>query len=173
MTKYVYNKNILFNEDEISYYILGAFISDGCIKISGKNSYSSTLVSKDKDWLEEIKNLFNPNIKLQTPKNYYKFDINNKEIGDWFIANNCVPRKTLIVKMPLIPSNYEADFIRGIFDGDGCLTIYSDKRKSAKDFKSYICGSSFNLLHNIEDVLHKYNIHGKIIEILQNKNKIK
>jgi hypothetical protein len=167
ITKYLYDKTVLTNEDANSYYILGAFISDGCISPTGKNTFSSTLVSKDKDWLEPIKNLFDPNIKIETPSNYYKLSINNKEIGDWFISKGCIPRKSLTVKMPDIPDIYLADFIRGVFDGDGSLIIYSDKRKIAKDFSSYICGSSIDLLNRIKEVLESKSIQSKIIEIFK------
>ena len=67
MTKYNYNLNVLTNEDSLSYYILGVFMSDGFIKHAGKNTYSSSLGSKDKEWLESIKNKFDPNIKVDNP----------------------------------------------------------------------------------------------------------
>jgi len=40
MKKYKYNIRTLTNENDISYYILGAFMSDGCIRPAGKNTYS-------------------------------------------------------------------------------------------------------------------------------------
>ncbi len=48
--KHKYNENIFTDENEISYYLLGVFLTDGCMK---KTSVS--LFSKDKDWLISIK----------------------------------------------------------------------------------------------------------------------
>jgi len=82
--------------------------------------------------------------------------------------------------MPNIPDKYLPDLIRGIFDGDGSLTIYSNKKKSTKDFSSYICSSSIQLLQSIQKILEKKDISSKLIEIFQkfsdkkiNKNGIK
>lgn len=42
------------------------------------------------------------------------------------IDKGCVKRKSLILKQPKgVPEKFIFDFIRGYFDGDGCLTYYS------------------------------------------------
>jgi hypothetical protein len=62
----------------------------------------------------------------------YKNDINNSSnvcvIGKWLPLNlnnmfDIFPQKTLTgILSPKIPKEYYADFVRGYFDGDGCLT---------------------------------------------------
>lgn len=162
MKKYNYNIATLTDCTANSYYILGAILSDGWIRKSSKNSYSSSLGSKDKDWVVSIKNLFDSRIKIQEKKNFYYFSLNNKEIGEWLIKHNCVPNKSLTVRLPIVPRLYKADLIRGIFDGDGNLNIYSPPNKNNKVFSSYICSSSLMLLNDIKDCLIQDEIEGRI-----------
>ena len=59
MNKYNYNLNIFKNEDDISFYLLGAYMTDGNIKVNKlrQNSKSIRISSNDIDWLLSIKNL--------------------------------------------------------------------------------------------------------------------
>jgi intein-encoded DNA endonuclease-like protein len=38
----------------------------------------------------------------------------------------------MVVKYPTIPENLENHFIRGVFDGDGCISLRTDKRDNQK-----------------------------------------
>lgn len=58
MTKYHYNVDAFYNEDDVSFYLLGAFMTDGCVwRCSNGTSLATGLVSGDKDWLEAIRDL--------------------------------------------------------------------------------------------------------------------
>ncbi|CAB4196782.1 Homing endonuclease, LAGLIDADG [uncultured Caudovirales phage] len=170
MKNYIYNINILTNEDDVSYYLLGAFISDGNIHISNNKYYTSSIGSIDKDWIDSMAQKFSPNLPIKKIGNFYNFRMYNPIIGKWFISHNCIPNKSLIVTMPTIPSQYIPDFIRGVFDGDGCMSYYSDKNKIAKNFKSYICGSSLSFLKSLKQILLDLNIHSSIYNKKQNIN---
>ncbi len=115
--KYNYNFSVFNNEDDISYYLLGAFITDGCVYINNINkksiNYAIQLSSCDIDWLNDIKNIIGVNLKLHKFKdNYYGIRIIRNEIAQWFINHGCLPRKTLNVKLPIIPNKYMPDFLR-------------------------------------------------------------
>jgi len=49
MTKYKYNLQTLYNENEKSYYLLGAFMTDGCVQRNEKSSWNVSISSKDVD----------------------------------------------------------------------------------------------------------------------------
>lgn len=53
-----------------------------------------------------------------------RWSIVNKHL--WNTLNNlgCTPQKSLTLKFPNIGSELFISFIRGYFDGDGCLTYY-------------------------------------------------
>lgn len=46
------------------------------------------------------------------------------------IANGCTPAKSLTLEFPstdIIPEELQSHFMRGYFDGDGCLTQYAER----------------------------------------------
>lgn len=161
--KYNYNFSVFTNEDEISYYLLGAFITDGCIYKSSKNSYACQLSSCDQDWLNSIKNRIGSNLKLHKFKeNYYGIRIIRDNISQWFISHGCHPRKTYNVTLPLIPNQYFADFMRGCIDGDGSIGIYTDKKNVVKRSCQLISASKV-FLEKIQNILQEKNINSTII----------
>lgn len=163
--KYIYDINILTNEDDISYYLLGAFITDGCVYKNGTNTYACQLSSIDTDWLEIIKNKFGHNLKLHNFRdNYYGIRITRNEIANWFISHGCTPQKTLSVDFPQVPIKFLPDFLRGLIDGDGSLGIYFSEQNN----KTYIkrscqfISASKKLIDGFKDITDKLNIHSSI-----------
>jgi hypothetical protein len=51
MKRYVYDFSSFYAEESLSYYLLGAWMADGCVINRHANSKKTVLVSKDKDWL--------------------------------------------------------------------------------------------------------------------------
>lgn len=122
MKRYEYNTNILKTKNDLSCYILGAFITDGCAK---RDNITCTLSSSDKDWLEDIQQYLCPTKAIYKDKkwNCYTIAFHNSEIYKFLTQNECIPAKSLIVEMPNIPDKFWPDFLRGVIDGDGCVTI--------------------------------------------------
>ena len=79
----------------------------------------------DKEHLIE----FNKHIKSTYPikierEKYVKLKISNKHIGNSLINKGCIPKKSLILEFPnlsQVPKFLIRHFIRGYFDGDGCI----------------------------------------------------
>lgn len=165
MTTYTETKKILFEEGANAYYLLGAFITDGNVyKRKNKNHTTEcSLSSKDKDWLIAIQKLLNnePIIKSKNT-NLYELRIYNEDVFNWLVSKECVPCKSLTIKMPAIPDQYLPDFIRGCIDGDGSISISKyQQHKNGKTYdrikKSiYLCGSSYDFLQTL---------HAKLISI--------
>src|SRR5260221_1650532 len=161
--KYNYNEDIFYNNDDISYYLLGVFMTDGCVS---KNRLS--LSSKDTDWLESIKNLICKDlslIKASKVNDNYAIFILNKNITKWFIKNNCVERKSAILEFPPnIPEKYIPDFLRGVIDGDGSIqdpSSVTDKRRASR---VCIYSASKRFMEQIADIYDKWNIKYNILE---------
>jgi len=110
-------------------------MADGNLN-STYNIIELSLKESDKEHLEKYLKFLEHKainkIKYHTNKlgNSYRLTITNKHI--WNTLNNlgCTPRKSLTLKFPNIKEHI-IDFIRGYFDGDGCLTYkrYKDKVK--------------------------------------------
>jgi len=173
MNKYTYDSSTLQQENDVSYYILGAFISDGNVSIQRQKYYTSSIGSVDKDWIEDIRKAMSLSLPIKQQDNFFSLRIYDANIGKWFISHGCIPRKSLCVSMPHIPNKYLADFVRGVFDGDGCVS-YTIKTNKTINFKSYICGSSIELLSDLQQKLSTIGIVGALRLKKQNKtHKIK
>ncbi len=153
-----HNKTYSINEDYFKKwshnmaYILGLWFSDGCI--SGTH-FNITLHKNDSVLLNNILEEMKSEHKLYYCKNCAKIDISSKKIVDSIIRLGGVPRKSLTVKFPHVPNKYLSDFVRGLWDGDGC--IFFNKR--SKRYKSNICSGSRDFIYVMLRILRK-NIRG-------------
>lgn len=118
-------------DTEAKAYFLGLLYADGCI--SDRDEMILSLQEKDINILLKFKSEMESQhpIYIQTLKNpnYQKscrFSIRNKFLANQLITLGCIPRKSLILKFPQssqVPDHLIHHFVRGYFDGDGCLVI--------------------------------------------------
>lgn len=130
--KYRINENWLDDIDsEIKAYFLGFLCADGCV-LETKNEVAMRLKSNDAYILDRFKKeiylddrTFNEEERETTfgPSKTVKFVVNNKHFRDRCIELGITPRKTFTLKPIDIPDNLIHHFIRGYFDGDGCIFI--------------------------------------------------
>ena len=110
-------------------YWLGFIYADGYV--SDKNDFEIGLKESDYKHLEK----FIKYLKLDTTVKYNKkykscrVIYRNKILVDNLKSLGVIPRKSLVLKFPenIIPNNLIRHFIRGYFDGDGCISIYKNK----------------------------------------------
>ena len=83
--------------------------------------------------MTNLLNEINCNINIKTRKRNGNesclFQINNKKMYSDLNNNGVVRNKTEILTFPnekILPINYFSHFIRGFFDGDGCVTYNND-----------------------------------------------
>jgi hypothetical protein len=134
-------------------YFLGLLYSDGNI---GKREVSLTFTESDGEILKEICILLNINynesVKLYPSrlvkfnngtylcKPYYKLRIYSVELIKDLALLGMGPAKSLTIDFPCnLP--FIRDFIRGYFDGDGCITFNYYKNKNRYYPKVRIAGS--------------------------------
>jgi hypothetical protein len=180
--KFHANKYCFLNENNLSFYLLGVYMTDGCL-IDTTHHHSIYLSSKDFDWLCSIRDTVCPNKTIYEPKNQkiYKFEFTNRDIYDWLISWGCTPRKSKTLKLEKeIPDKFIKDFLRGVIDGDGCITycLYN-KTKNGKIYQYY---KSTVVIYSVSEVFIKqlkslipenincfmYNM-GKSVSILNNR----
>jgi len=159
--KYNYTPEILYKKENESYYILGAFITDGCVYKNGKTSYACQLTSKDYDWLKSISVLLGTNLKLHKfKKNYFGIRITRNEIAKWFINQGCAIRKTYNISLPKISDIYFSDFLRGCIDGDGTLGTYYHGKTTKRSCQ--LISASLEFLKQIQEKITSLNIKSTI-----------
>jgi len=159
---YECNSKVFTDENALSYYLLGAYMSDGNVE---KNTNRIGIISKDKEWIESIRDLISPDSPLQVSNEgrTFIFRFSSKKVRDWLIKNECVPCKSLICKMPNVPKQYFRDFVRGIFDGDGSVSckfeLGQDGITRIKILNAYICSGSKTFLNELYSQFCLENIH--------------
>ena len=61
------------------------------------------------------------------------------------------PNKTFTIKYPEISEELERHFLRGYFDGDGCIRISTDKRDGSKRGDLRLVSGSIEMLEMINE----------------------
>lgn len=135
-----------------SAYWLGIMLTDGYI--SNSNKFELSL--KDKEHIEKFKiflkskHLIQEKITIVNNSTCinYRLSICDNQIVDDLKNLNCVNNKSFIVRLPILEDKYMSDLIRGIFDGDGCISRTSTNRNIIT-----ICSASKKFLEDIETYL--------------------
>ena len=174
-----YNDKSFFNnliDTEEKAYILGMLTADGSIS-SGKITLS--LKEEDKYLLEKIKNYINPNRKLYYCKKSYSFYWINKEDIDFLKSVGFTTKKQYDTTMcKIIPHNLMNHYIRGWFDGDGCIYESTTKdnhhnppREYVYKFISITTGSNI-AKEELNNFFHSIGINSKVcIDCRSRKNR--
>lgn len=123
-------------------YTLGLIYADGAIidsRVSSRTCYL-LISNNDVDLLNQVRKAmssthrldFRPAMKrdFSPGKTYlckpsYRLRIGNKLIYSDLLAFGLRPRKSLSIKVPNISDGFFPHFLRGYFDGDGCINVYS------------------------------------------------
>lgn len=172
MSKYYYNKDyfqIIDTADKA--YWLGFLYADGCILQYIKNEkiqsmgLELSLCRADRNHLKKLLDCLDSNIPIHdrinklNGKEYKSSRINvccTKMCYD-LIKLGCTPKKTYDLKFPtndIVPEEFKRDFIRGFFDGDGCISI--------QDSKNHIELSLSGVAEILEELVN-YLVNNKII----------
>ena len=151
-----YSSNFSYFESvdtEHKAYWLGVLYADGCVS---KKNNSLRFSSIDKEWIEVYKRDLEYNGPLHIEhhskfnKNIYKVSIYSDKLVNTLIRYGCIERKSLILKFPTLSKLLIPHFIRGYFDGDGC--VYTGKyirNSNCKTLRVMICSGSKNLLEEM------------------------
>lgn len=167
LTTYQYRPETFLNEDDTSYYLLGAFMSDGCVHKVRDSSWACSIGSSDKDWLEIIRNYIVPGKPIydKTPT-YYTLEMNCMPIIDWLISKGCTERKSLTLQFPSIPDKYRMDFLRGFMDGDGSMGIYLSPIPGTTRFQTTrmarFCTGSYAFAQSLETAMNDMLLKNRI-----------
>lgn len=167
---------------EIKAYLLGFIFADGCIiERHERKEYGFKIDASEKD--KKILHLFqqylNPYSNILTVKSHL-FDgkackptnniaFRNKQLYIDLQNLGCFPRKTYLENsIPNINEKYVNHFIRGYFDGDGCISYsLSSEYKRNKFIKRnrftfFIVSKKSKMLIDIQSFFKKQNINIKI-----------
>ena len=160
-------------------YFLGFIFADGWITHTSSGSYEFGMELKSEDryildkindelgGIHEVKNLL-PEDYIINNQVIHKTEscvlrVYSKPLVDDLIANNIDFNKTLSDKFPIVDDNYFFDYLRGYFDGDGC--IYNNRGR----LRIQIVCAIRNTLDYLKDKLNQYGIRTEIYKERERK----
>lgn len=143
--KYSLNENYFEKIDSPNKaYWLGFIAADGCVYETGSGSkvLSFNLNILDTNHLEKFLNEIESEAKIKIKDGVgfgegtkiASLQINSKKIVEDLSKFGIVPKKSLILKRPMIEEKYFSDWIRGYFDGDGSITVKLSNGNSQINF---------------------------------------
>lgn len=97
----------------------------------------------------------------------YVLQIGSKDIfNDLKNRFGIIQNKSLVIKLPKVPKEFLGDFIRGYFDGDGCVHFAKYWRKDRNQWKwqfttSFTSGSK-DFLIGLHSVLKNFVFGGRL-----------
>jgi hypothetical protein len=156
-------------------YFLGFIFADGCI-LPHRNRVTIKINPKDHSILERLsyllygenfvksyeqKSHFSKKINKQfKPTKYSLLCITNQKLVKDLLVLGCSPKKSLRENKPKITINFKRDFIRGYFDGDGCLSQTLGKDNKTRFSVSICCG--VELAKWIQKEIHAMDIRSYV-----------
>lgn len=146
-------------------YLLGYLFADGNIEIAKHRGRYLRATSTDRSIIQHLKQSLasQHTIKITagqgTTQAQYFIRIGNTYLVNSLIARGLTPAKSNTMLFPYVPEEYLPDFVRGYFDGDGCVYIeFGQGVQQARILKRlsivFTCGSS-RFLESLSEKLHK------------------
>ena len=148
-------------------YVLGYLFADGSMEdasyLRGKyvrvTSTDKSTILKIKKWMKSEHTIVRlPPNKEYSGKTRYLLRIGSHVLYDGLIKKGIYPKKSLTVKFPNIPDKYLSSFVRGYFDGDGCVYLYTKRTNKliiVKKLSTIFTSGSFDFLKELCDTLDK------------------
>lgn len=141
--KYFFNFDFFEKIDSgLKAYWLGFLYADGSIGTHtyGEQTFKLSLQKQDQEILEKMQQDMQSSYPLRYDNSkavvnkacssYVIFEQRSQKTVDDLKKLGCVERKSLILTFPTedqVPTEFVYDFIRGYFDGDGCITQTNDQ----------------------------------------------
>lgn len=169
--KYI-NTNFFQTWNHDMAYVLGYFVADGCISVTHgrRQPYTINITSKDKSHLQKIRRVMDSEHKISRKTGNaqrsvaYQLQVRNYALARDLIKRGIKPRKTYNLEPIKIPSKYFSDFIRGFFDGDGSVYIYTVN--GVPQIKAGFISTSYPFLNHVNRLLCRFlDIPNKAIHI--------
>lgn len=169
-----YNKNLKHDffsviDSAEKAWLIGFLFTDGSVRNIG-NTYQIRLSIKLQD--EEIINKIKSWLCIDTKTRYDKregkeccgIEISSKQMFDDLSKHGIIPNKTYYshgIYLDKIPEEFQRDYIRGLFDGDGGIGFTGNTNEVSCDFTSYFYDTVEEFQLVIDNYINKIN-HNKI-----------
>lgn len=111
-------------------YLIGYALADGSVVNAKDGTAQRSQVSfeaKDREPIEIALRVFPTNCRIVKYARHggfvYRLRLSGQHVVDAFMDHGINPRKSLTATMPPMPERMRFHFMRGLLDGDGCITV--------------------------------------------------
>lgn len=122
-------------------YILGFLFADGNIVKTKRNTHFVAFYNTDGKLLHEMRDCMQSTHAISIHKaklgNVYRMARSRQLFEDVKVLG-LIPHKAGRMNLPNIPQKYIGDFIRGYFDGDGCVWQGMTDKKRKKPSRAFV-----------------------------------
>ncbi len=152
-------------------YILGYFAADGSIIVHKSGGKYIEITSTDKVLLTKLLTVTGSqnSISIRQKRNakwkeQYRVQIGSREWFSDLINLGFTARKSKTLAFPKVPQAFISDFVRGYFDGDGCVYFahlqFSDRKNKRPILQTLFTSGSQSFLISLWKELRKHGIKG-------------
>jgi len=112
-------------------YVVGIFASDGNL---GRDSAYLDVTSTDREVVENVKKILKlDKVKVGVKRSgngdrAFRVQFKRVNLHAWFTSIGLHPNKSKTIGPLNIPDDFFFDFLRGVWDGDGCIYAFWDPR---------------------------------------------
>lgn len=150
--RYVCNMDFFETIDsEDKAYWLGFIYADGYVASVGSSKrVGIALASKDTKHLEKFKEVLETDYPIHQYQSsggysdqtrYCRIEIYGDKMHNDLSKHGAIKNKSLVLKPPMLREDLVRHFIRGYFDGDGCITSYKTNEEHKARFSIKILGT--------------------------------
>ena len=158
-------RKITWNENLA--YCVGLLASDGNLSKDGRHII---FVSKDKDLVRIFKAFLCLKNKISVKNSgysrygkYYYLQFGDVKLYHWLNEIGMKPNKSKSIGTLSIPNRYFFHFLRGLLDGDGCITSFRHPESKQLQVRVKFCSASRTFLDWLKSRIYKLSsIEGKI-----------
>ncbi len=148
-------------------YVLGFLYADGNVIKTKRGTHYVTWYTADEKLLllmqgaVEAEHLIK--LRLASSGEVYRMQIGSKEWFEDLSLLGLHPNKSKRMVLPKIPKEFQGDFIRGYFDGDGNVwvgTIHKERTKSTLTIQVSFTSASREFLISLRNLLKSLGVVG-------------
>lgn len=146
-------------------YVLGFFTADGHMFINPNGSHYVAFTSTDYELISEIRKILHSRHKIggRKYKNCkgkirYRLQIGGRKMFQDLFSLGLTPKKSKKIKLPNVPRICFHHFVRGYFDGDGCVDFgfYQKRGKKKPNLITRFSSGNKAFLQDLLNFLREY-----------------
>ena len=162
------DKNVFTSWNCNNAYLFGLIMSDGCLT-HNKNRNMIVVGLNDRDMIEDLHGYVECKRKIYNQGKQYSLYYWNEDAVTFLKKYGLTERKSLTAEYPYnIPMEFQPDFIRGFFDGDGSIIFHKTKWNIYPQV-SIVTGSKY-FAEGLSKILKVHNIDTHIYTTDRSKN---